>query len=236
MEYIREDKVMKLLLSILKDNAQDRKRGNEEEKKLNRRMLETSMFSTRLHHFGHNLSIRTRIDLIQQPTKRNFFWLSTEDDAPVVIMTRAFKGIGKTIVQTFGKADCKVLVSSLGSLKQAQQQHFNRFVKRLRTQVGETFSNGSKPSIWRDDVVLNLEGVILSTQEVDKAMMKNRKSKNEMRIMPEMSVEPSRAPIEGLCGPATGSIVVIDNMPVDNVSASNVKPKVGGVPYLSSLI
>nr|GEX80177.1 hypothetical protein [Tanacetum cinerariifolium] len=40
------------------------------------------------------------------------------------------------------------------------------------------------------------------------------------------SVEPSCAPIEGLCEKATGTMVVIDNVPVEKASTSRVKPKV----------
>ncbi|GKB88323.1 hypothetical protein Tco_0960595 [Tanacetum coccineum] len=61
-----------IALDILtRDIAQDGKRGrNEEENKLNRRILEASLFPTHLHHFGHNLSVRTPIYLIQATTKR----------------------------------------------------------------------------------------------------------------------------------------------------------------------
>nr|GEU71594.1 reverse transcriptase domain, reverse transcriptase zinc-binding domain protein [Tanacetum cinerariifolium] len=41
-----------------------------------------------------------------------------------------------------------------------------------------------------------------------------------------MSVEPSCAPIEGLCEPAVGPMVVFANVPAENVSASSLKSKV----------
>nr|GEV76018.1 hypothetical protein [Tanacetum cinerariifolium] len=51
------------------------------------------------------------------------------------------------------------------------------------------------------------------------------------RIIPEMSIEPSCAPIEGLCETSTGPMVVIDNVPVEKASISRVKPKAGRVSY-----
>ncbi|GJW20045.1 hypothetical protein Tco_0027481 [Tanacetum coccineum] len=115
---------------------------------------------------GCDLAFPYMIDLLEGKQRETslilimaleFFWLSTEDDAPVVIVTKDFKGIGKTIAQTFCKAGCKVLVSYLGSLKQAQQQHFNRFVKRLRARISQEINELRAISAITDSRLSNID-------------------------------------------------------------------------------
>lgn len=42
-----------------------------------------------------------------------------KDEAPVVILTGDFRGVGKAIALAFGKAGCKVYVSYVKSCKEA---------------------------------------------------------------------------------------------------------------------
>ncbi|GJR27686.1 glutathione S-transferase T3-like protein [Tanacetum coccineum] len=51
--------------------------------------------------------------------------------------------------------------------------------------------------------------------------------------LPTRNVEPSCAPIEGLCKPASGPMVVFDYVPAENVNASSVKSKANLLPVLN---
>ncbi|GJZ52587.1 hypothetical protein Tco_0607102 [Tanacetum coccineum] len=53
-------------------------------------------------------------------------------------------------------------------------------------------------------------------------MTRFRQRRNNNPALPTRSVEPSCAPIEGLCEPAVGLMIVSDNVPTENASTSNI--------------